>query len=313
MTGGAGFIGTHLCERLVERNRVTIYDSLLRDALRYTELAGRGDLTFVQGDVLDARHLTEAAADADIVIHLAAVAGASVYAKRPLATMRVNLLGTANALEAAREAGVQRFLNFSSSEVYGPVAQDVREQDATTLGPVSDLRWTYSASKLAGEFLALSYGKETGLPVVSARPFNVFGPRQVGEGAISIFITRALKNEPLVVRGDGSQTRAWCYIDDLVAAVMQMLEREDCIGNTFNIGNPAATVSVLDLARLIVELTGSSSEVVFHDHEFEDIRHRAPNVEKAQSMLGFVPKVSLESGLERTVAWYQEHIGEFSW
>ena len=177
ITGGGGFIGSHLCERLAPRNELVIYDNGHRDAIRHTGLLEMPGIDFVRGDVLDANQLSQAMRGCQIVIHLAAIAGIDTVARKPIVTMNVNLLGTKNALDAAVQSGtVTRFVDFSTSEVYGPHVYCADENGLTTQGPVGELRWTYAVSKLAGEHLACCYREEFGLPVVTIRPFNVYGP-----------------------------------------------------------------------------------------------------------------------------------------
>jgi nucleoside-diphosphate-sugar epimerase len=171
-------------------------------------------------------------------------------------------------------------------------------------------RWTYAVSKLAGEHLSFAFHREFGLPVASVRPFNVYGPRQVGEGAVPIFVARALADEPIVVHNDGSQLRAWLFVDDFVEAFVRVLDDPKAVGETFNVGNPIETVSVLTLAQKIVRLCGSRSEVRFEPYRPDgDVRVRIPSIEKAESLLGWKPGVSLDDGLARTIAWHREAFG----
>jgi len=189
--------------------------------------------------------------------------------------------------------------------VFGRYAYGVTEFDATTLGAVGEARWTYAVAKLATEHLALNYHKEHGLPACSIRPFNVYGPRQVGEGAIHHFIRRALAGEALSVHNDGSQIRAWCYIDDIVEAILLALEREQAVGHAFNIGNPRSTVTIYNLAREIVRLSSSRAHIQFVPWPNADVEIRVPAVAKARELLGFEAKVDLEEGLLRTIQWYR--------
>jgi UDP-glucose 4-epimerase len=308
ITGGAGFIGTTLAERLVGANEVIALDNLHRDALSGSELAEHPNFTFEQGDVLDAERLRELAADATHFIHCAAIAGVDTVLESPVRTMRVNLIGTYNALEAAHatQSTLERFVDFSTSEVFGTRAYRVEETHVTSGGSVGEARWTYAVSKLAGEYMAHSYFDEFGLPTTTVRPFNIYGPGQVGVGAIHTFAVRALAGEELVIHGDGSQIRAWCYIDDMINALLLALEREEAVGETFNVGNARSTVTILDLAERIKRLTGSQSEVVFRPLHYTDVEIRIPNVDKARRLLGFDAKVDLEDGLARTIAWYRE-------
>ncbi len=309
LTGGAGFIGTHLAERLAEQNELVLLDTLRRDALSGTPLAGHPHLRLVQGDVLDAAAVREAMAGCHAVIHLASIAGVDTVMQIPVQTMRVSLLGTANVLEAAlAEPDMRRVIDFSTSEVFGSHAYNVSEGDVTSLGAVGEARWTYSVAKLATEHLAMCYHREHGLPCVAVRPFNIYGPRQVGEGAVHHFILRALRGEPLQIHNDGSQIRAWCYVDDIVRGVLLCLERAEAPGHTFNIGNPRSTVTIYNLARDIVRLASSGSPVEFVPWNFADVELRIPDIGKARQRLGYEPRVDLEEGLLRTIHWYRRQL-----
>jgi nucleoside-diphosphate-sugar epimerase len=307
MTGGAGFIGTSLARRLVEDNEIVILDNLHRDSLTGTDLAEHPNLRSVEGDVLDLALIRELMDGATHVVHLAAIAGVSTVLQSRVRTMRVNLIGTYNVLEAAAQAGgIERLIDFSTSEVFGTHAYKVEETHVTTQGSVGEARWTYAVSKLAGEYLAHSYFDEFGLPAVSVRPFNVYGPGQVGSGAIHHFTVRALAGEELVIHGDGSQIRAWCFVDDIVGALLAILERDEAVGEVFNIGNPRSVVTVFDLASRIRQLVGSESEIVFRPLHYTDVEMRIPNVDKARKLLGWEPRVDLDEGLARTIGWYRE-------
>lgn len=308
ITGGAGFIGTTLCLRLVEDNELVIFDNGHRDALRYTPLASHPNVRFVRGDVMDAGVVMDAMAGCNMVVHLAAIAGVDDVFNRPVLTMKVNLLGTYHVLEAALRHKIERVIDFSTSEVFGSYAFRVQEADVTSLGAVGESRWTYAVSKLATEHLAHNYYKEFGLPAVSIRPFNIYGPRQVGQGAIHSFVVRALRGEDLVVHNDGSQIRAWCYVDDIVDGVLLALVKPDAVGQAFNIGNPRSVVTVYNLAREIVRLTGGRSTIRFEQVDRADVELRIPSIVKAQRLLGFNPQVDLEMGLLRTIEWYREVI-----
>ncbi len=309
VTGGAGFIGTTLARRLVDDNEIIAVDNLHRDTLGGTALADHPNFTFVQGDVLDAPFLNDVAKGATHLVHAAAIAGVDTVIESPVRTMRVNLIGTYNALEAAlaTKDTIERFIEFSTSEVFGTYAFKVDEEHVTTTGSVGEARWTYAVSKLAGEHMAHAYHDELGLPAVSVRPFNVFGPGQVGGGAIRAFIETALAGNDLVIHGDGSQIRAWCYVDDMVEALMLALEHPNAVGESFNIGNARSAVTIFDLAQRIKRLTGCPGELVFQPLHYLDVELRIPNVDKARDLLGFAAKVELDEGLERTIAWYREN------
>jgi UDP-glucose 4-epimerase len=307
VTGGAGFIGTTLARRLVDENEIVAVDNLHRDTLGGTPLADHPNFSFVQGDVLDADLLTEVVRGATHLVHAAAIAGVDTVIESPVRTMRVNLIGTYNALEAAlaTKDTMERFIEFSTSEVFGTYAFKVDERHVTTQGSVGEARWTYAVSKLAGEHMAHAYHDELGLPTVSVRPFNVYGPGQIGGGAIRAFIETALAGKDLVIHGDGSQIRAWCYVDDMVEALMLALEHPNAVGESFNVGNARSAVTIYDLAQRIKRLARLHGELVFQPLHYSDVELRIPNVDKARELLGFEAKVELDEGLERTIAWYR--------
>jgi UDP-glucose 4-epimerase len=309
ITGGAGFIATTLAHELVGRNEIVAIDNLHRDALSGTDLAGHPNFTLHQADVLDADAVRELADGATHVVHCAAIAGVDTVLESPVRTMRVNLIGTYNVLEAAvaTQSTVERLVDFSTSEVFGTHAYNVREGQVSTIGSVGEARWTYAVSKLTGEHMAHAYHDELRLPAVTVHPFNVYGPRQVGGGAIRAFIEAALAGEDLTVRGDGSQIRAWCYVDDMVSGVLACLERPEAVGQAFNIGNPRSSVTIYELALRVKRLTGCSGEIVFAPLGYTDVELRIPNVEKARELLFWEPEVELDDGLARTIAWYRSH------
>jgi nucleoside-diphosphate-sugar epimerase len=309
ITGGAGFIGSHLCERLVEANEVVVLDNLGRNALGEAGLEGHRHLTLQVGDVLDPEAVRRAVDGCDAVIHLASIAGVDTVRQNPVLTMQVCLKGTMNVLEAvSQRSGVRRFIDFSTSEVFGRYAYNVTEFDSTTLGAVGEARWTYAVAKLATEHLAMNYYKQHGLPAVSVRPFNIYGPRQIGAGAVHHFIVRALRGEPLEIHNDGAQIRAWCYVDDVVEGILLALSREEAVGHAFNIGNPRSTLTIYNLAREIVRLSSSSSPITFVHWPEADVELRIPNIAKARELLGFSAKVDLEEGLLRTIQWYRRKL-----
>jgi len=306
ITGGAGFIGTALTRRLIETNRVRIFDNLRRNALAAAGLDKHKNVELVVGDVRDEAALGAAMQGVDYIVHMASIAGVDTVLKNPVLTMDVSLTGTMNALRLAHAAGnIKRFIDFSTSEVFGSYAFRVREADVTSLGAVGEARWTYAVSKLATEHLAHNYHRQYGLPTCSIRPFNIYGPGQVGEGAIHAFVTRALRGDALAIHNQGDQIRAWCYIDDIVDAVLLALVSDAAVGQAFNIGNPRSTVTIYHLARMILEAAGSRSELKFVRWDHPDVELRVPDVKKAEERLGFSAKVDLDVGLARTIAWYR--------
>jgi nucleoside-diphosphate-sugar epimerase len=307
ITGGAGFIGTTLAQELVERNTVIAFDNLHRDSLSDTDLGAHPNFTLVQGDILDPDALRAAADGATHFVHCAAIAGVDTVLKSPVRVMRVNMIGTYNSLEAALATigTLERYVDFSTSEVFGTHAANVHEGQVSTIGSVGEARWTYAVSKLAGEHMAHAYHDELGLPTVTVHPFNVYGPRQIGGGAIRAFIEAALAGRNLEIHGDGSQIRAWTYVTDMVSGVLACLEHADAVGQAFNIGNPRGTVTIFDLAQRIKRLAAAPGDIVFTPLNYADVELRIPNVEKARTVLGWEPSVELDEGLEKTIAWYR--------
>lgn len=306
ITGGGGFIGTSLAKRLLGDNEIVAFDNLHRNAIKYSDFLKHPNMKFVEGDVLDAAKIRESMKGCNDVVHLASIAGVDTVVSMPVKTMEVALIGTYNVLRAAMEQpSLERLIDFSTSEVFGRFADNVKESDPTPIGPTGEPRWTYAAAKLAGEHLAFAYHRQTGLPVVTIRPFNIFGPMQVGIGAIHLFIKNALKGEPMRVNNGGGQVRSWCYIDDIVDAIILCIEKKEAVGNVFNIGNPKNTLTVLDLAKTIKRLSGSTSEIIAEKKDGPDVETRCPDIGKAKKLLGFKPKVDLEAGLIRTIEWYR--------
>lgn len=307
ITGGAGFIGSTLIGRLVEKNEIVAYDNLARDSLRDRPFRDHPNLNLVQGDVLDFDHLSDAMAGSDVVVHCAAIAGIDTVIRKPVTTMRVNMIGSANVLEAASKLErCDRVVCFSTSEVFGTHGFQSSEVDKTVVGVVGEARWTYAVSKLAEEHLAFAYHSEMGLPTTAVRPFNVYGPGQVGEGAIREFILRALRNEPIRIHGDGTQIRAWCYVDDMVDGVLLAMSHPNAVGESFNIGNQRTVVTIYGLASTIVRVLGSTSPIEFVRKDYADVELRVPSVAKARDLLGFEASVGLEEGIERTAQYFRE-------
>ena len=309
LTGGAGFIGSHLVESLVNQNKIVIYDNFERNAIQKMRCFNHKNITLIRGDVLEFEKLKKAMEESNIVIHLAAIAGIDTVIKSPTRTMKTNMIGSYNMLEAARELNaLERVVIFSTSEVFGSYTYKSTEGDVTRMGAVGGARWTYAVSKLAAEHLAHSYFKEFGVPTVSVRPFNIYGPGQVGEGAVHHFVKRAISNEDIEIHGDGDQIRSWCYIDDIIECILLCLEKDEAVGNVFNIGNPKGTVTIYGLAMIILKICHSKSNIKFVPKLYTDVELRIPSIDKARQILGFEPKIDLEEGIRRTADWYWEEI-----
>jgi len=310
ITGGAGFIANTIIKRLIETHEITVYDNFERDTLSSSGLGEHKNLTIIRGDILDYEKLYSSMKEGgcpDIVIHAAAIAGIDTVVKHPVKTMRVNMIGTANVLEVCKELGISdRIIEFSTSEVFGSMAFKSKEEDQTVAGSAGEARWVYAVSKLAGEHLAKAYGKEYNLPIVTIRPFNVYGPGQSANGALQIFIEKALRGEDLHIDGDGNQIRAWCYVDDFVDCLMSCITNPKAIGESFNIGNPRAVITILGLAQTICRVLDSKSKILFDPPLSADVAIRIPSVEKAKEVLGFSSKIDLEEGILKTAKYIKD-------
>lgn len=309
ITGGAGFIGSTLASKLSASNQIILFDNLHRNTLQHTELLNNKNVSFVKGDILDIDSVTSAMTGADIVVHAAAIAGIDTVIKNPIKTMEVNILGTANVLKAAQKNQVKdRFLEFSTSEIFGSMAYRVTENHNSVAGSAGEARWVYAISKLAGEHLSYAYYSQYGLPTVTIRPFNIYGPGQTGEGAIQIFIRKALNNDDIFIYGDGTQIRAWCYVDDMVDGLMLAMEKEEAIGESFNIGNSRAITTIYGLAETVCRVLNSKSKIIFKNPLSADIELRIPETRKSFDILGFKAKVDLVEGVLKTAAWYRKNV-----
>ena len=309
ITGGAGFIGSSLIDRLIEENEIIVYDKLERNSLQSKTFSHHKNLKIIEGDILDRASLDKAMDHIDVVIHAAAIAGIDNTVKDPVRTMKVNVLGTYNVLDAAaaihEKRGLDRFIEFSTSEVFGNFAFKSEENDNMITGVAGEARWTYAVSKLTGEHFAEAYHKKHGLPTVTVRPFNIYGPGQIGEGAIQIFIRKALRGDDLLIFGDGTQIRAWCYIDDMIDGLMACIENPNAIGESFNIGNARDITTIYGLAQTVCRVLGSKSNIVFRPPLSADIDLRIPKVDKMKKILGLEAKVNLDEGIIRTSEWYK--------
>jgi dTDP-glucose 4,6-dehydratase len=311
LTGGAGFIGSTLAKKLVDNNEILIYDNFSRDSIRYKNIKSK-NLRIVKDDVLNGEALRNVCEDfrPEIVVHLAAIAGIDTVIIDPINTLDVNINGTLNLLKALKKYSgrMERFLDFSTSEVLGAYAFKSNEKSSTNFAPVGEGRWTYSISKVTGEHLVHSFYKQHGYPCVTIRPFNIYGPGQVGEGAIQIFIKNVVKGKEIEIHGDGDQIRSWCYVDDMMDGIEMCLTNKKAIGEVFNIGNPKGTITISSLAEKIIYLCKSKSKIVYVPKNYVDVELRIPSIEKAQTLLGFYPKVDLNEGILRTFKWYSKNL-----
>ncbi len=306
VTGGAGFIGSHLVERLLERGRAVVaVDNLSTGSLRNVKaLQSRDDFEFIEGDIRDESLMNDLARRCEWIMHLAAAVGVQLIADKPVHTIETNIGGTQVVLEAANQFGRRVFL-ASSSEVYGKSeAVPFREEDDLVLGSTSLSRWAYACSKAVDEFLGQAFCRQYGLPVVIGRFFNTIGPRQTGRYGMVVprFVERALKGEPIEVYGSGRQTRCFCYVGDLVGAVIGLMESEETSGRVFNIGS-SEEVTIDALADRVIAATGSKSEKklvpyeVAYGRPIEDMMRRQPDTRRIRQAIGWRAKTNLDQTL----------------
>lgn len=302
ITGGAGFIGSHLAEALLARgDSVAVIDDLSTGSIRNIEhLKEHKHFRYTIGSVMDMPVLAELVDDADVVFHLAAAVGVRLVVERPVSTIETNVRGTENVLECANKKR-KKVLLASTSEVYGRGVRDrFNEEDDLLIGPPTTGRWRYACSKALDEFLAMAYFKEKGLPAVIARLFNTVGPRQTGEYGMVVpnFVRQALADEPITVHGDGEQTRCFCHVGDVVGALVALVGHPGAVGGVFNIGSDDE-ITIRTLAEQVKAVLGSKSEIVLvpyddvYEEGFEDMRRRAPDISKIRALIGFEPKLDL--------------------
>jgi nucleoside-diphosphate-sugar epimerase len=318
VSGGAGFIGSHLAEALIRRGEeVWVLDDLSTGSIDNLEgLEGEPRLHFVEGSVLDADLVRSMVDRVEFVYHLAAAVGVKFVLDNPLRSLLTNIHGTENMLESANGAGNKPVVLFSSSEVYGKGTQVpfVENQDRL-LGPTDVLRWSYAAGKSVDEYLAMGYHQERRLPVVVVRCFNTCGPRQSGTYGMVLprFVQSALRGDPLLVYGDGRQTRCFASVGDVVRGTLMLADEPSAFGEVFNVGTEDE-VSVLDLARAVKEAAGSSSPIEFVPFEkiygdrFEDMERRVPSLSKIRDLVGYEPRCSLEELLRTTIEFHRRRL-----
>jgi UDP-glucose 4-epimerase len=326
ITGGAGFIGSHLAERLLERgNHVTVLDDLSTGQLRnISHLLDDPRFHFVNGSITDSAVLEDLVGQCDVIFHLAAAVGVALIVDEPLRGMEINVLGTHTLLDLAQRYG-RKVLIASTSEVYGKSNRPrFHEDDDQILGPTSKSRWSYASSKALDEFLALAFYQQRGLPVVIFRLFNTIGPRQTGRYGMVVprFVEQALRGERLTVYGDGGQSRCFCDVDDVVRALVDLAEAPHALGLIFNVGS-TNEVTILELARKALEVADAAqpghrrSTAEWNDRirlvpyeqaygaGFEDMRRRFPDTSRIKSLIGWEPTISLEETLRRVCASLQ--------
>ena len=303
ITGGAGFIGSHLADRLLARgDQVVLLDDLSTGRLaNIAHLEGDPDAEFVLGSILNPDLVDHVVSRVDAIYHLAAAVGVNLIVEKPLESLMTNIRGTETVVEKAHKYG-KRVLVASTSEIYGKNTSDrLSEDDDRILGSPLKSRWSYSEAKAIDEILAYTYWREKGLETVIVRLFNTVGPRQTGSYGMVIprFVTQALRGEPITVFGDGRQTRCFCSVHDVVVGILALSENSGAIGRVFNLGG-TEEISMADLAAKIVGLAGSTSTIeyvpydVAYEEGFEDMERRVPDTTRAHELVGFAPTASLD-------------------
>lgn len=302
ITGGAGFIGSHLADKLLaDGHSVIALDNLSTGRHEnIAHLIGRTDFEFVLGSILNADLVDDCVARSDTVFHLAAAVGVNLIVEKPLESLATNIRGSEIVFEKVHKYGA-RVLVTSTSEIYGKNTSDrLGEEDDRILGSPLKSRWSYSEAKAIDEILAYTYWREKGVRSVIVRLFNTVGPRQTGMYGMVIprFVRQAVRNEAISVYGDGTQTRCFCFVGDVVASLVKLIEEPEAYGKVFNIGG-SEEISIADLAERIVHLVGSESKIKYVPYEeayeegFEDMQRRVPDTTRARNLVGFDPQVEL--------------------
>ncbi|MCG6925895.1 MAG: GDP-mannose 4,6-dehydratase [Acidobacteria bacterium] len=314
ITGGAGFLGSHLAERLLEKgDEVHVIDDLSTGSIENIEsLKGRAAFHYTIETIMNEPVLAELVDRADVVFHLAAAVGVRLIVESPVNTIETNVHGTEKVLKLANKKRKKVVLT-STSEVYGKAdTVPFREDGDLVMGPTSKGRWSYACSKAIDEFLALAYHKEKRLPIVVARLFNTVGPRQTGRYGMVIpnFVKQALLGHPLTVHGDGTQTRCFTYVTDVVGQLVALSEDPGAVGEVFNVGNDREEITILQLAERVKTRASSESAIELVPYEkayeegFEDMQRRVPDLSKLRALTGYEPRVQLDEILDRVIAYF---------
>jgi len=317
VTGGAGFIGSHLCELLVHLGfNVVAIDDLSTGRLENIQhLRPLPTFQFVRENITNRQVLDRLTSESELVIHLAAAVGVKLIVENPVHTINTNIMGTDAVLTTANRYGCKVLL-ASTSEVYGKgVKVPFEEEDDCLMGATMHSRWAYATSKAIDEFMGLAYHRQFGLPVVVMRFFNTVGPRQTGQYGMVVprFVRQALRGESITIFGDGEQSRCFGDVDDVTSAIIKLADHPDAVGQVFNVGS-TEEVPMRQLAEKVLALTGSHSEIVCVPYEqayapgFEDMRRRVPSLEKIHKLIGYEPIHNLEDTLRRVIAFEREQI-----
>ena len=314
ITGGAGFIGSHLAEELLAQgNHVYIIDDLSTGNIENIEhLKGQNNFHYVIGSIINEQLMAELIDKCDMIYHLAAAVGVKLIVESPVRTIETNIAGTEIALKLANKKKKKVFI-ASSSEVYGKGNNiPFKENNDLVLGPTYKGRWSYACSKAIDEFLAIAYYKEKKLPIVIARLFNTVGPRQTGAYGMVIptFVKQATLDHPITVYGDGKQSRCFAYVKDVVSGIVKLSQHPDAVGDLFNIGS-TEEITIEELAKLVKKLAKSNSEIVYvpydsaYEEGFEDMRKRVPDISKIQKLTGYKPTINIEGIIKIVIEYYR--------
>ena len=315
VTGGAGFIGSHLCEALLaKKHEVVCFDNFFRGKQENVQhLIGRKDFTLIKGDIRNSAEVEKVVQNCDIVHHLAAINGTKYFYEEPILITDVNVNGTLNVLKAALDSNVKRITFASSPEVYGLPDKIPTPEDALCIfdNPTKTLRHSYSTSKYLGDVLCLAFQQKYGLPITVLRYFNIYGPRLIGTEygqVVSIFIKRALEGKQIEIFGDGKQTRSFTYVNDAVDATIKAQEKEKAVGHALNIGIQKET-TINELASRVLKVCKSRAKIIHKPALVGDAQRRCPDTKKTGKILGWKAKIGLDAGLKNTVEWFKEQNG----
>lgn len=313
ITGGYGFIGGHLAEALSDeklKNKLVIFDMNTGDQTTGSDLSLRlrANIEIIKGSILDSFDLVELQNDYDYIIHAAGFLGIDNVAEHQLLNMDINLQGTKNCLEVAKQqVNLKKFIQLSTSEIYGVESRYSSEVDDSVI-KTTGKRWCYAASKLAAEYYLKAYVQEYDLAAAIVRPFNVYGPHRYGSNAMTALISKAINNENINVSGNGEQLRSWCHIDDFCNGVIGLMETVTDPGDAFNIGDDRFCLSIYELAKRIVGLTSSRSDIKILHNETEDVLERKPDISKAKNTLAYLPSRDLNQGIVEVADWLRESL-----
>lgn len=294
ISGGAGFIGSHLVKYLEPKNNVIAFDIAPGEGVLYGDITKKACKDFIHKN--------------SIIIHCGAIAGVDNVIRDPINCHKTIINGTMNLLEGAVEKGAKLFINLSTSEIMRNTAFNMNYYQADNGMSVSEARWAYANAKFDMETMVLRVGRSFNLPTVSLRPFNVFGPGQKTGGAIFRFINQALRNEHIELRNYGEQIRSWTYISDFIRGLTLCIENPSVLYRSLCIGNPQNTLSMYLLAKMVLQLTKSTSQIDFIEWKEPDIELRIPSIKEARELLEYEPVVDIEKGLKKTIEYYRSKI-----